>query len=113
MYRKGRYVRKRKDTLHICFLQLDSLELLQKLQRKSFLDSGEVILSRLFRLVSLLMWVIKYRLNEFLPSISFIALMKSEGSLKLTKPKPLLLLVLLSLTTLARWKELYLPNVRC
>lgn len=46
------------------------------------------------------------------PSISFIARMKSAGSLKLIKPNPLLLPVRLSRMTLALRKEGYLLNVR-
>lgn len=44
------------------------------------------------------------------PFISFVARMKSWGSLKLTKPKPLVLFVLLSRITLAFRKEEYLLN---
>lgn len=46
------------------------------------------------------------------PSISFIALIKSAGSLKLIKPKPLLLPVRLSRITFAFKNDEYLLNVR-
>ena len=52
------------------------------------------------------------RLPTYLPFISLMALVKSPGSLKLMKPKPLVLLVFLSRITLAFWKEGYRPNVR-
>ena len=52
--------------------------------------------------------VVKY----FLPFISLIACTKSLGSLKLTKPYPFVLLVLLSRTTLDFTKEGYLLKAR-
>lgn len=44
------------------------------------------------------------RVKKILPLTSFIALIKSCGSLKLTNPKPLVLCVCLSLITLAFMK---------
>ncbi len=51
-------------------------------------------------------------LPTYFPFNSFIARVKSEGSLKLTKPKPLVLLLFLSRMTFARTKDGYLLKVR-
>lgn len=48
----------------------------------------------------------------YLPFISLMACMKSCGSLKLTKPYPLVFLVCRSLITLAFWKVGYLEKAR-
>jgi hypothetical protein len=51
------------------------------------------------------------RLPTYLPFSSFMARVKSAGSVKLTNPKPFVLLVLLSLTTLALWNDGNRPKV--
>ena len=52
------------------------------------------------------------RLPTYLPFNSFMARVKSDGSLKLTKPNPFVLLLFLSRTTFARTKDGYRLKVR-